>query len=183
MPHPQVLRGAMLVLAASLAVPSAHALQRRQAGPTLELGVGPAMAARPVGFAGAGQLSLGWWVGPYDDDYALGRFWAVAVTGRVDVLPRDGSLRVAPLLEIRRGMDLIVLAPHAFVAGGPVLTGDTLGWTARAGGGLKFRRTKTFGFTGRLEAGMDGVGAALSPVVGLTLGVGWSTPAKKRKGP
>lgn len=172
----------MLLLAALLAALPAHALQSRQSGPMLELGVGPAMAARPVGFAGAGQLSLGWWVGPYDDEYALGRFWALVVTGRIDALPRDGSVRIAPLLELRRGVDLFVLAPHGFVAAGPLIVADggALGATGRVGGGLKFRRSKTLGFTGRLEAGADWVGGVVSPVVALTLGGGWSKPVKKK---
>jgi hypothetical protein len=164
----------MLLLA--LAVAPSLALQRPQSGPTIELGVGPAMGARPAGFAAAGQLSLGWWFGPYDDDYALGRFWAVAATGRIDVVTRDGSVRLAPMLEIRRGMDLFVLAPHGFIAAGPLLADGGVGVTARAGGGLKFRRTRKLGFTGRLEAGVDYLAGSYSPVVGLTLGGGWSSP-------
>jgi hypothetical protein len=169
----------MLVLAAFLACSDAHALQRVQSGPTLELGVGPALGGAPARFAVGGQLSAGWWVGPYDEDYALGRFWAVVVTTRADFETATGSFRLAPMLELRRGMDLFVVAPHFFVAAGPVLgVGDptTVGVTGRVGGGLKLRRTPKLGFTARLGGGVDYLGGRLSPAVGLTLGVGWSSP-------
>ncbi|MEZ4322136.1 MAG: hypothetical protein R3F61_31985 [Myxococcota bacterium] len=171
----------MLVLTAFLACSDAHALQRIQSGPTLELGVGPALGGAPARFAVGGQLSAGWWVGPYDDDYALGRFWAVAVTGRVDLETATGAIRVAPLLELRRGMDLFVVAPHFFVAAGPVLTvteRSATGVTGRVGGGLKLRRTRKLGITARLGGGVDYVAQRLSPAVGLTFGVGWSSPVR-----
>ena len=171
----------MLVLAALLAGSDAHALQRPQSGPTLELGVGPALGGAPARFAVAGQVSAGWWAGPYDDDYALGRFWAAVATARVDVAPGTGDLRLTPLLELRRGMDLFVVAPHFFIAGGPVLgLGDpsTIGAAARIGGGLKLRRTPKLGFIARLAGGADFVGGTVAASVTLTLGVGWSAPVK-----
>ncbi|MCB9675561.1 MAG: hypothetical protein H6737_10620 [Alphaproteobacteria bacterium] len=171
----------MLVLAAVLACSDAHALQRVQSGPTLELGVGPALGGAPARFAVGGQLSAGWWVGPYDDDYALGRFWAVAVTGRADFEVVSGDLRIAPMLEIRRGMDLFVVAPHFFLAGGPVIgLGDpqAVGATGRIGGGVKLRRTPKLGFTARLGGGVDYLGGKVSPAVGLTIGAGWSSPVR-----
>lgn len=167
-------------LLSALLVPSAQgAMQKNRSGPTFELAVGPGMAGTPVRFAVAGQLTTGWWFGPYDDSYALGRFWALALTQRFDYLPSGGASRYAPMFEIRRGMDLFVIAPHLFLAGGPVVdlaAPGRLGGTLRAGGGLKFRRTRRTGIVGRLEAGADLLGGAVSPVVAVTFGVGWSTP-------
>ncbi len=167
----------MFALLALLVSSQASAdLQRPRSGPTLELGTGPALAGRPAGFALAGQGSAGWWFGTYDDDYALGRVWAVVATARVDYLTSRGQVRITPMLEVRRGMDLLVLAPHFFVAGGAVVDDGSIGASARVGGGLKFRRTRRTGFIARLGAGADLVAGKIAPAVGLTLGVGWSSP-------
>lgn len=170
----------MIVLAAFLASSDALALQQVQSGPTLELGVGPALGGAPARFQVAGQVSAGWWVGPYDDEYALGRFWAVVATGRFDFEPASGGLRVTPLLELRRGMDLFVVAPHFFVAGGPVLDvtgGAPVGIAGRVGGGVKLRRTKRTGIIARLGGGVDYTAGTVAASVTLTFGVGWSSPA------
>jgi len=179
----------MLVLAAWLACSDAHALQRVQSGPTLELGVGPALGGAPAGFELAGQASVGWWFGPYDDDYALGRFWAAAITTRAGYTTSGGALTLTPLLELRRGMDLFVVAPHFLIAGGPVIglggpaSGTPIGIAGRVGGGLKLRRTPRTGFIARLAGGLDytpGVGT-LAASVTLTLGVGWSSPVGSKR--
>jgi len=172
----------MLVLAALLAGSDALAIQRPQSGPVLELGVGPGLGGAPAGFALAGQFSAGWWAGPYDEDYALGRFWSVLATGRVDWMSGSGALRVAPLVELRHGMDLFVVAPYYFAAAGPVLdlAGGATGGTLRVGGGIKLRRSRTVGLTARLGGGADYVDGALSASVGFTLGIGFSAPVRTR---
>ena len=155
----------------------AHALQHKQSGPILELGAGIGLAGLPVRTALAGQLSVGWWLGPYDDEYALGRFTALVITNQLDYLPATGELRVSPLVEFRRAMDLFVIAPHFFVAVGPVFTtGLPPGIAARVGGGLKLRRTPKLGFIARLAGGVDYQAGALTPSLTFTVGGGYSSP-------
>lgn len=159
-----------------LAALPAHAFQSPMSGPSVEIGVGGGYAAQRG--AGSAHASLGWWFGRYDDDYALGRFTAVLATPRLDLTSERPVL--TGLLEIRRAMDLFVLAPHYLVAAGPVYDGEHLGVALRAGGGLKFRRTPELGFVARLEAGADLVGGNVRPAVVATVGVGWSAPVRPR---
>lgn len=159
-----------------LALP-AHALQSRTSGPLVEVGLGGGYT-HPRG-AGSAHASLGWWVGRYDDEYALGRFTAVLATPRVD-LTADGAAFTG-LMEVRRSIDLFVLAPHALLAAGPVLRDDQVGLALRAGGGLKFRRTPHLGFVARLEAGADLLGGRVVPVAVATVGVGWSAPRRSAR--
>lgn len=166
----------MLLLALSLA--HAQTLQQKQSGPTIEIGIGPSMVGPPVQFAVAGQLSLGWWFGPYDDSYALGRFNAVVLTQRLDWIPAGNTFRYAPQLELRRGMDLLAVAPHYAIAGGPLLAGGTVGFTAQVGGGLKIRRSRRVGITARLMGGVDWLQGRFAPSITLTIGGGFSTPVQ-----
>lgn len=163
-----------MLVALALSSTSAHALQRPRSGPLVEVGVGGG-AAR-----GRGELmvqpTLAWWFGRYDDDYALGRFTAIGVTPRIGI-GKDGP-SLSPMLEVRRSMDLFVLAPHYLITAGPTFGPTGMGVSARVGGGLKFRRSKTLGFTGRLVAGVDVIDGDVFPAVGLTVGLGWSVPAR-----
>ena len=174
----------MFAMAAIWLGSSAFALQEVQSGPTIELGVGPALGGRPARFALAGQASVGGWRGPYDDEYALGRFWAGVITTRVDWSPGErGDLRVTPLFELRRGMDLFVVAPHFFAAAGPVIgfeDSGQVGVAVRVGGGLKLRRSKRLGFIGRVAGGVDVVAGSVAPSLTVTLGGGWSSPVGRR---
>jgi hypothetical protein len=174
----------MFALAAIWMGSSAFALQEVQSGPTIELGIGPALGGRPARAALAGQVSVGWWRGPYDDEYALGRFWAGVVTTRIDwAFPDQPDLRITPMFELRRGMDLFVVAPHFFAAAGPVFGFEDVnrvGVAVRVGGGLKLRRSKHLGFIGRLAGGVDIVAGNISPSLTVTLGGGWSSPVGTR---
>jgi hypothetical protein len=164
----------MVVLSLLLAGP-AWALQTTRSGPLLELAAGGGVAGARA--TGTGQLTMGWWRGRYDDEYALGRFSALLLTTRAD-LGRD-ALRVAPMLEARRSVDLFVVAPWIGLSAGPLVVQDEVGVSMRAAGGLKFRRSRTLGFTGRLSAGADVLAGRVTPAVHLTIGVGWSTPARR----
>lgn len=166
----------MLLVVLSLA--SAQTLQQKQSGPTLELGVGPSMVGPPVRFAVSGQLSLGWWFGPYDDSYALGRFNAIVLTQRLDWTPSGNAFRYAPQLELRRGMDLLAAAPHYAIAGGPLIAANTVGFTAQLGGGVKIRRSRRVGIVLRLMGGVDWIAGRFAPALNLTLGAGYSTPVQ-----
>jgi hypothetical protein len=148
-----------MVLLGLLASSPALALTAVQSGPGIDLAAGLGVGGHPVGAAVGGQLSLGWWTGTYDDQYAFGRYWWVGPTGRVDWRP--DTLRIAPLLEIRRGIELIVVGLSFGAAAGPLVRieeASDVGWTARAIGQAKLRRSRFWGFSLRLEAGVDVIG-------------------------
>src|SRR5262245_53965819 len=102
-----------------LALSDAHALTSRQGGPAVDLAAGLGIRDVPVHPGLGGQLSLGWWLGTYDDQYAFGRYWGLGTTLRADWHPTGTAL--APMLEVRRGLELFVAGIAPFVAGGLVL--------------------------------------------------------------
>jgi hypothetical protein len=161
---------------------TASALTSHQSGPLLDLGAGIGLRDTPIAPSFAGELSFGWWLGLYDDQYAFGRYWAVVGTGRFDA--GDG-LALTPTLEVRRGLDLIVAGLYGGLSGGAVLDlgGDSPGWTARGSIGAKLRRSRFLGLTLRLEAGVDGREGELGFAGGALLGVGFARPAHRIEPP
>jgi hypothetical protein len=158
----------------------ALALTAVQSGPGVDLAAGLGLGGHPVAAHVGGQLSLGWWSGTYDDQYAFGRYWWVGPTGRVDW--QADTLRVAPMLEIRRGIELIVVGLSIGAAGGPLLRvedGTDVGWTARALGQVKLRRSRFWGFSLRVEAGVDGFGDRVGFTGAMLLGGSFARPAHK----
>jgi hypothetical protein len=137
---------------------------------------GLGVQAPPVRATGGGVVALGWFRGQFDDQFSFGRYWWVGPTGRVDV-GIDGW-RVTPMVELRRGLDLLVAGVSYGVAGGAVVTPEGTGWTARGVGIGRFRRTRALSFTSRLEAGVDGVGGAVGFAGGLTVGVTLASPLR-----
>lgn len=138
---------------------------------------------------------LGIWVGRYDDDMALGRHWGFAVTARQDwITPPShpvGLLRTAPMFEIRRGLDLLVVGFSGFIAGGPLLETQAKatalsGGTARIGGNVKWRFHASWGLNLRVEAGVDVFDEASGPIrvggqLGVTLGIEFAEMFKNKK--
>ena len=167
----------MLVVA--LVASPAAALTAHQTGPLVDLAAGAGFGGAPLAVGPAGELSLGWWSGVYDDQYAFGHYVAIVANGRVDW--RRSALVVAPTLEVRRGLELIVVGLYGGLGGGLVATSDgsALGWTARASGGAKLRRSRFVGLSVRLEAGVDGVGDAIGFAGGALLGVSYARPAHR----
>jgi hypothetical protein len=175
----------------SLLVPSALALTSHQSGPSLDLAAGlglrgapssPSGGPTPLRPAVGGDLSLGWWVGTYDDQYAFGKYWWIGASGRVDWRPE--ALGITPMLEVRRGLELFVAGIAPFVAGGPTLSvvsdgaSVPVGLSARAGAMAKFRRTRFVGISLRVEAGADVVRAKPGFAGGVLFGVSWARPAQ-----
>jgi hypothetical protein len=159
----------MLIIVFGLCAAPARALTLPTSGPGVDIGAGLAVASGPLaarlGLAG----SAGWWFGHYDDQYALGRYWWVGPTVRVDLLPQVES--VATLVELRRGTDLVVAGVAPLVAAGPIWVDGQLGGAARVGVIAEFRRTRYHGVTLRLEAGAN-IGADVQ-FSGSAL-VGWA---------
>jgi hypothetical protein len=171
----------MLVLALLLGSP-AHALTQAQQGPYVELGVGGGGAGSgPVQGAVGGHLSTGLWAGKYDEAYAFGRYWSVGVTAEGVYLPASGQVRLSPMVELRRGIDVLVANPAPFLAVGPALVVDdevAAGVAARGGLALKWRKSRFWGVTFRLQGGVDAVQGSLSPAFGLMVGGGFARPAR-----
>jgi hypothetical protein len=135
---------------------------------------GPALGDPPRSApAAALDMAVGGWWGVYDDDLSLGRYWGAGVRVEEDVDGPDVSLR--PMVELRRGMDLIVVGVHGYAALGPVFSNpgaeDDTGLAARIGGGLELRRTPVLGIELRLEGGADLIDGTVQPAGSLLLGV------------
>ena len=170
----------------SLMLPtSAFALTGARHGIGADVSAGVSLAsvgARP--HFGA-MLGAGWWSGRWDDAYAIGRYWQVGVTGRFDT-QFNGGVRIAPMLEARRGIEVLVAGVIPFVAGGIVTsTGgdpddDGFGFTGRGGVIGKFRWHRRHGGTLRLEAGVDVLGGQPQFTGSLLLGFQFSQPFGKR---
>ncbi len=156
-------------------------LSRPQAGPALDLGVGIGWSGEPV--AVAAQVSAGAWFGRYDDAFAIGRSWWIGATGRLRA--RRARVELAPMLEVRRSLDLLVGGIQGFVAGGVVVDvagseeARPLGGTALVGAIARYRRTRFLSLSLRVEGGVDVIDGRVSPVVGATVGLGWARPARR----
>lgn len=164
-----------------LAVLPAHALTAHQSGPTLDLGAGLGLRGAPLRPAVGGDLCLGWWAGTFDDQFAFGRYWQLQAVGRVDWHPE--ALGLTPMLEVRRGLDIIVAGVSWGLGGGAVLVFPTEGdapapgFTARASVMGKFRRTRFLALTARLEGGADVVEGTPSFGGAFLLGASFMRPA------
>lgn len=185
----------------SLGLPStmAHAgslSAQSQAGMYVGGGAGLGSGDRPLRASPAWQLGVGTWFGRYDPDFALGRHIGVGLRVRQDVQPHPAAplLRTAPQLEIRRGLDLLVVHVHAGGTVGPwldtPLTGDrttTLqGVTARAFGAVGYRFHRWWAAQVRAEAGVDVALAdrvEVMPSLGLLVGIEAVVPIRKKTPP
>jgi len=173
----------MLMLCMSAAF--ASSLARSRAGPAIDVAAGIGWSGSPDPVAVAGSLSAGAWFGRYDDDFAIGRHWWLGATGRVR--GRAGRVELAPMLEVRRGIDLLVAGVQGFVAGGVVVDvagaeeARPVGFTAIGGLVTRYRRTRHVSALLRLEGGVDVVDGRVTPVVGATVGVGWARPAVRSR--
>lgn len=153
-------------------------------GALAELSVGLGLGDAPI-TAGLGwQAAVAGWWGRYDDAYAIGRRWSVGLRVRQDIQPQTArEVRTAPMLEVRRGIDLLVLGIHAGVAGGPLLSSNAeqphglIGGTARAFGGATWRTSPSWGVQLQVEAGVD-VSTRAQPSIGVLLGVAAFAPAR-----
>ncbi|TNE90093.1 MAG: hypothetical protein EP330_09705 [Deltaproteobacteria bacterium] len=159
------------LLAALLLAPTAEAFTLDRHGIWLQGAGGFAVDNRGIG--PAWQLGGGYWWGNYDRDYALGRYWGLGLTARQDYI--RGELSTVPLVELRRGNDLIVAGLHWFLSAGPVIRPEAIGVEGRLGGGGRFRVNPSNSLFIRLEAG-GGYVDGLHVGGGLVVGMLWSRP-------
>mgnify|MGYP001284325370 CR=1 FL=1 len=158
------------LLAMALAVSSpALAQTSSQSGVWIDAQPGLGLGGSPFGPSFGTRASVGYWKGNYDFDYLLGRAWGVGLATRVDLFGPE--LRVAPSLEIRRMIDLLVLGFRWRVLAGPEWENDKLGVGLRVGGTVKVRPTPRIGPTIDLEAGAAWVDGRISPRIGVSIGV------------
>ncbi len=169
-----------MTLLLALLLSSAQAITTDRSGPTFDLALGGDLTLPPVGGGLAGLAGVNWWWGRYDHSYAIGRYWSLGVANRFDLQLGDAGMHLAPLLELRRGNDLIVVGTYTAIAAGPLvlMTSDdtAIGATGRLAVGGEFRRHRFWGATLRLEAGADYVDGAVFGTGALLLGVQFSRP-------
>jgi len=127
--------------------------------------------------AGAGwQATAGLWFGKHDAVYAFGKYTGVGVTVRQAYI--GGDLLTEPMLEVRRGADIVVVTTQIFASAGPAFRGGDVGVTLLAGGGLKYRMTPQFGITVRAELGAHAIagtwGFRGNLLAGVELAAPWS---------
>lgn len=158
---------------------AASALPTTRSGPYVDALVG-AMGTVPLSGGLSWEAGAGWWFGPYDEDYAIGRFTSVGVGLRQDL--RGGALFTALPVEVRRGLDVIVLGGHGFLAAGPTFAGDDVGALVEGGAGVKGRFRFSGPFVGYVLRARLGAEIGGGDVIGrgaLTLGVEWAAPARR----
>lgn len=159
----------LFLLTGLLATTPALAQTSSQVGAWLD-GSGGLAAGAPPFYAGiGGRGSTGVWWGNYDDRMALGRSWGVGASVRLEDHP--DALRVAPMVELRRQVDLLVVGLRWRAQVGPEWHGSDLGVGARIGGTVKVRPRPWIGPTLDLDLGAAWVQGEVRPSAILSLGV------------
>lgn len=173
---------------------AAPTLAGRTGGVVVDLGVGVGGRDLPFAFAVTSGLGLGGWWGRYDREGALGRHVAVLVNVRSDFAAERAygvQHHLMPTLEVRRGVDLLVIGYRVGGQVGPwlglpltraeVVTGGEpprdgpIGLTARAMGMLVWRARPPLGVYLRVDAGVDvdlraGTPNPVQPALGVLVG-------------
>lgn len=167
---------ALIVSAALLQAPAAFALADPMAGMYAEVAGSAELHGTPIAGDVGGQVGLGWWSGRYDDNFAFGRFWSVGGAYRLGAL---GGLRHTALLEVRRGADLLVATPYVALVGGAGLAPGGVAPIAQLGVGGRFRTSRFYSLSLRLDAGASFSAAGVAPLLGTRLGVTFARPFRK----
>lgn len=173
--HTWLQRALFLVIATT--IPDAWALSQPMNGIQIDLAAGAGGGGTPLTTGVGWQASASYWSGNYDSVYSLGRFWGIGATLRQDYTAQ--GLRTAPMLEVRRGMDLIVVGITGHFSIGPVLDAGGLGGTIRAGLSTKLRRHAYWGLTLRLEGGVELFEDRVGGQFGILLGGSFARPFQK----
>ncbi len=153
---------------------AASGLADQRAGAWADAHAGLGVGGAPAGVGFGTDSSVGVWSGRYDPDYALGRYVGVGLGLRTGP---DGLL--AGMLEVRRGVDLLIVGLHGFGAAGWDLgAGAPL---AEIGLGVKARVRPTGRFVGwelRLRGGAE-FADTVRPVGCVTLGAAFAAPWRR----
>lgn len=125
------------------------------------------------------QATAGLWFGKHDAVYAFGKYTGIGATVRQAYL--GGNLVTEPMLELRRGADIVVVTTQLFVSGGPQLVGGDIGAVMLAGGGIKYRMTPQFGIVVRAELGASVLAGSWAFRNNVVVGVEFAAPWSGRR--
>jgi hypothetical protein len=184
------MRALLTALALALPLSASAELSRPTAGWWLHVGGGLGAGDRPFRPGVGWHAGVGGWFGRYDDACAIGRHVGLGLEVRQDVQLHPGAreLRTAPMLEVRRGIDLLVVGVRVSVLGGPLITtpfgapSRVDGGTVRVAGAVHYRFVPRVSAYVRLEAGVDVVDV-VQPALGVLLGVELAAPGRRRDPP
>jgi hypothetical protein len=176
--------------------PAYAGLSAQQSGLALHIGGGLGLGDGPITPGIGWTAGLGGWVGKYDDAFSLGRHIGFGVVVRQDIqlhAARSG-LRTTTLLQVHRGIDLLVIGLQLGGAAGPLFETPTgqptqfAGVAARITGLAKYRFKPRWGLFLRFEAGADvytptvgGDPTRVYGAAGTMLGIEFATPTTVRK--
>lgn len=168
-----------LLLAFTLWSTPALALTDPRQGLWVELGAGGLLdTGSPVAFAPSWGLSMGVWFGQYDEDFAIGRYGGIGITLRQAWL--RGELVTLPSLELRKGVDVIVVGYHGFLHVGPQITDNGVGLEGLLGVGAKYRFKPHWGVGVRLGAGAAWADERVTARAEARLTLCWAASFKKK---
>jgi hypothetical protein len=125
------------------------------------------------------QATAGLWFGKHDAVYAFGKYTGIGVTVRQAYL--GGNLVTEPMLELRRGADIVVVTTQLFISGGPQIAMDEIGAVVVAGGGIKYRMTPQFGIVVRAELGASVLAGSWAFRNNIVAGVEFAAPWSGRR--
>jgi hypothetical protein len=159
-----------LVMLATLLLPAVAAAQTStQTGLWFDGGGGLGLGGAPFAPAGSARAAIGMWTGNYDDRLALGRSWGFGAAARADL--GDGTRRVAPHVEVRRQVDLLVVGLRWRVQAGPEWHDGAWGVGARMGGRVAYRIRPALAPHLDLEAGAAYVAGGVRPAMSVGIGL------------
>ncbi|MFT6142921.1 MAG: hypothetical protein ACJAZO_000083 [Myxococcota bacterium] len=125
------------------------------------------------------QATAGLWFGKHDGVYAFGKYTGIGVTVRQAYL--SGNLVTEPMLELRRGADIVVVTTQLFVSGGPQIAYGEVGAVLLAGGGIKYRMSPQFGIVVRAELGVSVLAGSWAFRNNIVAGVEFAAPWSGRR--
>lgn len=125
---------------------SAQAFTTPQFGPYVDVGGTTAIPIYSADWLGGGTLSAGLWFGNYDSVYAMGKYTSLGLTTNIAL-----HQEIESLLEIRRGVDMLVVSVFGLGGGGFRYMPSHIAPTAHLGVGIKRRHTPYIGWSVRLE--------------------------------
>jgi hypothetical protein len=187
MSHPLRRFAPLAALLLCLHSPTAEAtLAGRQSGVWAHVAGGLGAGDNPFRAGVGWSAAVGGWFGKYDDSFSLGRHVGIGLAVRQDLIfrPDERILRTAPMLQVHRGIDLLVVGLELGGTVGPLLEttlgGPTrvTGGTARVVGALKYRFVPNWSLFARLDAGVDVETDAVQASLGFLLGFQLAVPTR-----
>ena len=165
----------LLVVLCCLASTPASAITTVQSGPYVDAGAVGALGFGPASAAGGWTASSGVWLGQYDDVYALGKYTSLGVAA--SGIYGSNGLRHQGLIEIRRGMDLLLGGPFLSLSGGGSYAKDGMSPAVQVGLGAKKRRTPHTGWLIKLDFTANQLNHTPQYSLGLTIAGAYSRPS------